>query len=331
MNASELWWSYVPAGVSIKESMVRQIVEGKCVLLDTSRLPWKDVLLNSVKMEVELADGELNWIEIDAEENSGNKPISYLGSFYNVDQIPVAEIIQQKIRQLHSCCWVKNISVGQVPAWIQMAKELFAGKEKQKFRLVLELPCATTRGIGRIAVIDTRIERFDIYYFALSMLASGRLGKNFREYAATLCAELANGDAERCNTLCKSIEQVLQDPLSACMAGDESRQKQLVCRAQTRSISPLIDIGRLKLISIFGKQIAGILPQRDDYGTEIDDVNEVELRHLVYFCHHDLLTITPRVKNVLYVLYNARNDISHLKLLSYDEIQRLFCALEDLR
>lgn len=331
MISSELWWNYVPAGVSIKESILRQLTAGRCVLLNTSCLPWKEELLKNVQTDVELADAELNWNEINAEENIGNKPINYLGSFYGVDQIPVEEMIRQKIRNLHSCCWVKNIPENESQAWIQMAKDLFSGREKQNFRLVLELPSVTVRGIGKITVIDTHIERFDIYYFALSILANGKLGKNFKEYAATLCSELANGNVELCYTLCKNIDNVLRDPLSVCMESEaDFQRKQLVCRAQTRSISPLIDIGRLKLISIFGARIEGILPQQDDYGTEIEDVNEVELRHLVYFSHSDLLNITPTEKDVLYSLYNARNAISHLNLLSYDEIQNLFRMLEDL-
>ncbi len=331
MIPSELWWNYVPAGVSIKGNIVKQLMAGRCVLLDTSRLPWKEELLKSIQAYVEQTDAGLNWNEIDAEESIGNKPINYLGRFYGVDQIPVEKMIQQKIGNLRSCCWVRNIPENETQFWIQMATELFSGKEQQNFRLVLELPSVTVRGIGRIAVIDTHIERFDIYYFALSILASGRLCKSFQEYAATLCSELANGNVELCYTLCKNIDNVLRNPLSVCMVHeDDSQQKQLICRAQTRSISPLIDIGRLKLISIFRTRIARILPQKDNYGTEIDDANEVELRHLVYFNRYDLLTITPKEKDILYCLYNARNSISHLNLLSYDEIQKLFRVLEDL-
>lgn len=103
-----------------------------------------------------------------------------------------------------------------------------------------------------------------------------------------------------------------------------------ICRAQTRSISPLDDIGRLKLISAFGSRIACVLPLADDYGNKIDNVNEVELRHLVYWSNHNLLTLTPDEKAVLYCLYDARNAISHLNLLSYDDIQKLFRTLENL-
>lgn len=331
MTPSELWWDYVPAGVSIKQSIVQQLSEGRCVLLDTSCLPWKEELLKSVQMDVEFTDAELNWNEIDAGESVCSEPINCLGSFYGVDQIPVEKMILQKIRQLHSCCWVKNIPENKSQAWIQTARELFGGRERQNFRLVLELPSANTRGIGRIAVIDTHIERFDVYYFALSILANGRLGKNFQEYAATLCSELARGNAELCYTLCKNVDSVLRDPLSVCViSGDDSQQKQLVCLAQTRSISPLIDIGRLKLISAFGKRIASILPQKDDYGTKIDDVNEAELRHLVYFNLNGLLALTSKEREVLHCLYNARNAISHLNLLSYDEIQKLFRVLDEI-
>lgn len=111
---------------------------------------------------------------------------------------------------------------------------------------------------------------------------------------------------------------------------DDSQQKQLICRAQTRSISPLVDIGRLKLISAFGSRIACVLPLADDYGNKIDNVNEVELRHLVYWSNHNLLTLTPDEKAVLYCLYDARNAISHLNPLSYDDIQELFRVIENL-
>lgn len=77
MIPSEIWWNYVPAGVSVKENIVQQLMEGRCVLLDTSRLPWDTELLNNVQTDVELADAELNWNEIDAEESIGNKPINY--------------------------------------------------------------------------------------------------------------------------------------------------------------------------------------------------------------------------------------------------------------
>lgn len=123
----------------------------------------------------------------------------------------------------------------------------------------------------------------------------------------------------------------MQNPSSSDgVKEDDSQQKQLICRAQTRSISPLIDIGRLKLISAFGSRIACVLPLVDNYGNKIDNVNEVELRHLVYWNNHNLLTLTPDEKAVLYCLYGARNAISHLNLFSCDDIQELFRAFENL-
>lgn len=331
MSPSELWWHYVPAGVTIRESIVKQIVAGRCVLLNASRLPWEDDLLISVKADIEANDAAMNWNEIDAGEIIGMKPLHYLGSFYGVDHIPVEQVIAQNIRQQHSCCWVRNIPESEAQAWLQMAKELFGGKENKNFRLVLELPSVSERAIGKIAIVDARVEHFDIYYFALSMLGAGKLPKRFQQYAATLCAELADGSVELCCALCARVNDVLRNPLSASGASeDEPRLKQLICRAQTRSISPLVDIGRLRLISMFEKQIEKILPQQDDYGNEIVDVNEVELRHLVYFLGNDSLRATSVEKEMLNCLYEARNDISHLKLLSYERIQKLFQLLDEL-
>ncbi len=330
MIPSEMWWNYVPAGVSVREQIHQQIMAGRCVLLDASRLPWKDELMKHVQSAVGADDAELNWNVIDCAEAAGTEPICFLGSYFGVDRIPVARMIQQQLRQIRSCCWVRNIPESSIPAWLQLAKELFSGKEKSSFRLVLELAAPPARMTGRIVEVDTAVERFDIYYFALSILASGRLCKSFQEYASTLCAELAEGDAEMCSELCRNIDNVLKDPLSACAGRDEAQIRQLICRAQTRSISPLIDIGRLKLISILGKRIEAILPQRDDYGTVLDDVSTIELRHLVHFCGSNLLPVTPHERDMLFCLYNARNTISHLQYLPYETIRKLFQVFDEL-
>lgn len=331
MTPSEIWWNYVPVGISIKDTIEQQIQAGKCVLLDASHLPWRENLLESVQASVESNDVELNWNVIHADAVTGCDPLAYLGSYYGVDEIPVKEIIQQRIQQLHTCCWVKHIPESDAPAWIQMARELFGGKGKLKFRLVLELPTVPLRGIGKIVVVGAKIEHFDVYYFALSILAASRLCPSFREYAAMLCAEFANGDIERCYALCRNIDTVLKNPLAGCKTPEEEAlQKQLVCRAQTRCISPLIDIGRLKLLSIFNERVAVILPQKDDYDNDIDNINMVELRHLVYFLRKGWLSLTTKEKDWLSCLYDARNTISHLNFLSYDEIQDLFRVLDEL-
>lgn len=331
MIPSALWWTVVPVGLSTKMEICQQIIAGKCILLASSHLPWKEDLMQRVLAEVEAQDAELNCNVIDADAISGQDPLLFLGSYYDADQVPIKPLIQQRLREIRSCCWVRNIPQSDAAAWTQLARELFSGKEPFPFRLVLELPCITTRGIGRTVVINPQIERFDVYYFALSILATGRLGRRFKEYASTLCAELASGDVEQCYALCCTIDAVLRDPLTACsIDADLPARKQLVCRAQTRSISPLIDIGRLKLISVFRKRIEYILPQKDDYGNTLEDVSDVELRHLLHFHTTGSLSLTLKEKDMLLCLYNARNTISHLDILPYDRIQKTFLVLEEL-
>ena len=331
MIPSDLWWNYVPAGIAIQNNLVQQIMAGGCVLLDASRLQWMSELSLLVQNQILSRDPELNWNEIDASALAGQDPVDYLRYYFNPDQLPIRNMILQNLRALRSCCWVRNIPESEIHGWIQLVRELFDGKNKSNFRLVLEVSPGIAKGIGKVSFVDAKIERFDIYYFALSILASERLYNNLREYAATLCAELAGGDVELCCNLCKSIDSVLKDPLACSITGcDESQLKQLVCRAQTRSISPLVDIGRLKLISLFRKRIEDILPQQDDYGNILDDVNNIELRHLVYFSQHSLLSLNPQEKEMLYRLYHARNTISHLDILSYDKIHELFHTLDSL-
>ncbi len=332
MNPSELWWRVAPTGAAISETVVAQIAAGKCVLLDAARLPFKAELRAIACSELYQIDAALNFNEIDAGDFGACDPLDALGGYFGVDQIPSRSLILQQLGQMHSCCWVHGIDAQAAQAWLALARELYTGKAKLNFRLVLELPEVNIRGIGRLAVIDTNIARFDVYYFALSLLATGRLGKDYREYAATLCAELARGDIELCHALCRNIDAVLADPVRDCgLPMEEAEIAQLVCLAQTRSIGPLVDIGRMQLIALFAGRLALILPQVDDYGNTLDDVNRVELRHLVHFFGARQLNATKEEADMLYCLYNARNDIAHLDSLSYERIKGLFSVLERLR
>lgn len=332
MTPAELWWHHVPAGIAIKDAIAKTILDGKCALLDASKLPWMGELWCFVSNQVAAEDAELNWNEIDASQLGRRDPLAYLGHYFHVDQVPDRKMILEKLTELQTCCWVYGIGEGEALAWLELARVLFAGRTKHPFRLVLELPSISVRSIGRLTVVDTTIERFDVYYFALSMLAPRRLGRNYREYAATLCAELADGDVELCFKLCRNIETVLTDPVAGLAASgytvDESLLRQLICRAQTRNITPLIDIGRLKMIAFMADRIESILPQVDDHKNVIDDIYGVELRHLVYFVQNGMLSVTPEENAILTCLHHARNDISHLDFLPYDRITELFRVLD---
>jgi hypothetical protein len=136
---------------------------------------------------------------------------------------------------------------------------------------------------------------------------------------------------ELCDTLCRNVEELLRKPGETCLTdGDESRRRQLICRAQTRSIGPLVDIGRLGLISRLRKRIQSILPQEDDYGHRVEDVNAVELRHLQHFYSSGLITLNPAEWDTLHCLHEARNALSHLEVLSYSKIQAVFKTVDSL-
>ena len=329
MSPEQIWWDQIPSGLGIKKRITDGILQGCNIIINPQRVPWHDELVENVHREIMLKDSEINWNYCDASLSPDDNPLVFLRDFLGVEHHPSEQIMLQNLRNTPSCCWVHNIPVGHVAKWKAFARNL--QKTKSKLILILELPIVNDMKTGKVVLLDTVISRFDIYYFALSLLSERRLGDKLTEYAATLCVELSNGDPMHCSAACQNIEDVLTNPINwVDTASGKSPMHHGICHAQVRSISPLIDIGRLQLISCLGSRWADILPQQDEYRTTIDQVNNVELRHMVFFKREGTLTLTFKEKDILTCMYDARNDISHLKPLSYQRVIELFKVLEQL-
>ena len=88
--------------------------------------------------------------------------------------------------------------------------------------------------------------------------------------------------------------------------------------AQLRGIQPVIEEQRLKLIDGLGARVNQILPFTDEYQNSFTKPHEVELRHLIFYKAQ--LALSPVEQQLLDQLYEARNDLSHLRVLSEEQI-----------
>lgn len=138
------------------------------------------------------------------------------------------------------------------------------------------------------------------------------------EYAAILCEELSGGDPERYAHLCKHIHEVLRGSTNLCDWLTEAEIQWRIHAAQLRGIQPVIEEQRLKLIDGLGVRVNRILPFDDEYHNTFTKPHEVELRHLVFYKAQ--LTLSTVEQQLLDQLYEARNDLSHLRVLSEEQI-----------
>ena len=83
----------------------------------------------------------------------------------------------------------------------------------------------------------------------------------------------------------------------------------------------MIEEQRLAFIDRLGHRIDRILPFSDEYQSQFTKPQEVELRHLIYYRHD--LSLSPEELALLNKLHDARNDLSHLRILAESVVEEL--------
>ena len=113
----------------------------------------------------------------------------------------------------------------------------------------------------------------------------------------------------------------MQDAKAVCPWLEEDELQCRIHVAQLRGVQPIIEEQRLKFIDRLGSRIYRILPFDDEFQNTFTLPHEVELRHMIY--HKSELSLSHSEQMLLDKLYTARNDLSHLRVLSEKQIIEL--------
>ena len=90
---------------------------------------------------------------------------------------------------------------------------------------------------------------------------------------------------------------------------------------------PILENLRSRIIEKNFLQLERILPVTDEFGRILEEPYDMELRHLHYYGGSRQLFQYSDWEN-LELAYNARNDLSHLRILELSSLEKIF-NLED--
>jgi len=319
MPADEMWWKRVPAAEKLIETTCDELLDGKSIQVFSDML-WKETFLRLVLDEVRNYDAGIAFVEFNGDSLGAGMPLiesiaEQLGFGFNFDG---------KLKTLVGKLQANNGYIFQMRGLcarhLKEAHQLIKDMSKQNYRIALILEDdspAQIKGVHQKKFTPTRM---DVHYFAWTLLLDqGNIP--LIEYAAILCEEISAGDPERCAGLCNQIHSLLQDAGAVCrwLGSDELQWRIHV--AQLRGIQPVIEEQRLILIDSLGTRINRILPFDDEYQNHFTEPHEVELRHIIY--HKGELSLSLSEQKLLDQLYTARNDLSHLRVLSQEQIKEL--------
>ncbi len=325
MTNAEIWWHQVPQADDFFKSVRNDLLDGKSLRLQGG-LPWAEEFLLLLKHSLLEKNPQLDWKDFDSGALRG------FGGLISS--------IAQEYGMGYQCDGTLSSVAADLKRTGAMILWHFSGLEEEQLQEVRRLP-QQARQLGlRLAVLfedDARAPvkgalqksltptALDIQYFAWTMLMQRKTP--LTEYGALLAVELSGCDPVRCAELCEQMQALMENPAAVCTWLGDAELGSSVHRAQIRYIEPLLETHRLQLIGELRARIGSLLPFTDDFGNTFTEPEEVELRHLVFWAGNRdpsrQLSLSAQEGRWLKVLYEARNDLAHLKNLTLDRIHAI--------
>ena len=231
-----------------------------------------------------------------------------------------------------SCIWVRNAEAAQINAWLNFIAE-YHGFLKGKRGGVFLLEANEDLNFGKTAGVEIfhyseRISDYDS--FAFNIFIAAEFGKDnhlMKQYLAELVSALTEGDVEFGAECIKRGENFLREPvvvfeniLSTDKFSSPKTSEDIdraIWMTQLKLIFPLVETFRRNFIKQYAEQIKNTPPF---YKTP----EEVEIGHLYgQFVQRKWLLSEIDIDNLEFYR-EVRNKLAHLRILPFDELQKIF-------
>lgn len=245
--------------------------------------------------------------------------------------------------------WVNSVEKENLNSWMDFICEYVKKRgDRNKAVFILETKAEKIEHRKNISPISLEdfINDYDYVVFAILAASPIKEDLDLKTYLVELISNIVGKDAElssECieqygdfliNPL-KTIEKIVQKSRSnGCrflFSKTKDEIEQAVWTAQIRTFYPLLEEYRRDFIKKYRAAIETHLPiKTTSFDETIDTPEEIGLGILFYMTTEDYskkmgkkLNIYYKEKEELFTFKEARNSLSHLNILSFEEIQKL--------
>ncbi len=361
MKTQKIWWEQTPNPEHFIKYTANSLLEGNCILIpDYNSIPWtsyfiekvKNILTegNSIKSREEITDDIKNVGKYILDNYCRNKKndfryaVGYAKFIAQQDKIPFHDrffLIYSNENMLDE--WAK---------FIEEYKQLRRENKKAVFLLLLKnenydsKKIVNRKGI-EIYSFKESINEYDRIVFAMLASYSLKISSILKTYLTELACNVAGNNIELSSKCLQKHEDFLKNPAQAIkniidndtdsngcrflFSKTKDEIEQAVWTAQIRTFYPLLEEYRRDFIKKYRAIIETHLPiKTTSFDETIDTPEEIGLGILFYITTEDYskkmgkkLNIYYKEKEELFTFKEARNSLSHLTILSFEEIQKL--------
>ena len=346
-----IWWEKVPNAMAFIRDITESLLDGKSILLQSEQgMPWYDSMVSLVREAVMQQDSSKRFEVIRHVEDPGRyvlreycmpekraayRPVkSFAGFFAESDDIV-----------LHTrYLWVHASTEKELGNWVSFVSEYRRERKKNKEAAAFILQwqgeriTSTKKGI-RIITFEDYINEYDRMVFSMLASSSVREPSEVKNYLAELASNIAENDIELLAACIGRYREFLRNPYKTICGiaedGLRSNGEMMVYsgtideteygtwRAQIKTIYPLTEAYRWTFVKKYSIEISKRLPVTSSYGELYNDPKDVELGTLVYMAENGEINIPAKDYCELKKFRDARNKLSHLVVLPFDEILQL--------
>lgn len=355
MEIQQLWWEHVPGAFTYMDDIIDRLLDKKSLVIDSRcALPWYDYMVDHIKTQVQQRAGQEDFKDAANVDNPGDYLLHRLCKPEKVNEYRPIKSHAQFLAEsddiiLHSLyLWIKISSAEQLKAWSSFASEYIKcrGAKEKRASFILEWfgeePAKSGDSL-KVFCFDRHISDYDKMVFCMlasSTAANGSLA--LRNYLMEIAINLTGHDIELCAACLRYSNQLMENPYTAISRVvnqerrsdgtefafdlDENAVDRLVWRAQIKAIYPLIENYREHFVTAYSAQIKDALPYTCRYGNKeitFREPAEVEIGILKQFIDTGKIKLPEAEKNKLNKFYDARNALSHIKTMTYRDVDML--------
>ena len=347
----QVWWDKVPSALSFINEIIDSLIQEKSVIIQySSVLPWRSEFVDIIKEHLRVENSSKTFRVLDDVEDPGAyllqefckpekrasyRPSKTYGKFF-ADSNDIV---------LHThYLWIRIESRESMDRWTTLVSDYLKARNKTDeaavfiFEWSCPEPTAQKKGI-KIYSFEDYINEYDRIVFATLASSSVKENPFIKNYLTELAANVVGNNIELCALCISRYKEFLNTPYEIiCDIVDNNTDQEgnefinnmtiedvnhCVWQAQIRTVYPKLEEFREEFVQKHASAIKEQLPIKTAYDEECDDPKDVELGTLIYMAGTGGLYLSYHEYEELNRYKEARNKLSHLDVLSLDEIRAL--------
>ena len=305
---------------------------GKATVWFCEELPWREEFRRSVKDVLGTADSRLNIEFVDA-GSTDKEPIEVVFDFDGSAQdlfLPaydLARFIKDNKVLENTVLWIFGMQPETCSSWLEFSREL--ARLGASLKIVCEgVPSCSSAKNVKVISTGSFISEFDLLLYAMMLCQNDKNASELKMYAARLAVNLSAGRPKTLSELIFDVDRLIDNPEKTardiCVVSSDEDIRSAVRNAQMMSILPKTEERRAVLVGDLKDRLEPLLPFDDDFDNKITVLDEIELRHIVYFRNMHEIYLNDAENEELKLLYGVRNDISHRKIVPGTNARMVF-------